>query len=39
MSEKPKIRYVKPDPLKDPWKKLREKPGVRILSTAREEVP
>lgn len=36
MSErKPKIRHVKPDPRKDPWKKLREKPGVTIKSTAR----
>lgn len=23
------------EPLKDPWKKLREKPGVRIISTAK----
>ena len=23
------------EPLKDPWKRLREKPGVKILSIAR----
>jgi hypothetical protein len=23
------------DPLKDPWKRLRERPGVRIIDTAR----
>ncbi|GAF67757.1 unnamed protein product [marine sediment metagenome] len=35
MSKKPKIRYEKPDPLKEPWAKLRKRRGVRILSTAR----
>lgn len=37
MSKEPKIRYVKLDPLKsrDPWKKLKEKPGVKVTSTAR----
>lgn len=40
MSErKPKVRYVKTDHLKrkDPWKRLREKPGVTIQSTARRD--
>ena len=37
VSKKPKIRYTKRDPLKarDPWEKLRKKPGVTIKSTAR----
>jgi len=39
MSEKkknpPRAVTYEDDPLKDPWKKLREKPGVTIHSTAR----
>ena len=40
MSEKrnkPRAVTYEDDPLKDPWKRLREKPGVRIISTARRD--
>ena len=38
MSRKPKISRVKEDPKRrDPWKRLRKKPGVTIQSTARRE--
>ena len=33
----PKGVTYEEDPLKDPWKKLRERPGVKILSTARRD--
>jgi len=33
----PMALTYKEDQLKDPWKKLREEPGVKILSTARRD--
>lgn len=37
MTEKPKVRYVKPDPLKEPWAELRKRRGVTITDTARRD--
>jgi len=34
---KPRAVTYEDDLLKDEWKKLREKPGVKILSTARRD--
>ena len=33
----PRALTYEDDLLKDEWKKLREKPGVKILSTARRD--
>lgn len=34
MSDKPKIKFIKPNPLKNPWDKLKKKPGVTVKSEA-----
>lgn len=35
---RPKIRKMPEDPLKDHWDQLRAKPGVTVKSTAKERL-